>query len=274
MKAPTLGLKPRWQISSWMRRLQRGQVRQPGLPVSPAHAELLDAPAGTVDRHPGHDLGMGEVTTAPAYLPDAVVGVLPGPFQEIQNLQQHGPPSLALRQPQLPAGIQAGQHLTVDVQLELPRGGVADVDRSRALVAGQPVQLVFGQPPRPVDVVHDLQVRRVARGGPEQPVPEAAGLVDVSADHQRVQRQAGVAQPAVAVIPVANAPDRLGQRRGRGGDDGAGGLERQRLERDQRPQDGVAPRPLVAAAARPVFPVAIGLEQLPVGIGGRRGLLV
>ena len=35
--------------------------------------------------------------------------------------------------------------LPVDVQLELPRGGIADPYRRRSLVAGEPLELQFGQ---------------------------------------------------------------------------------------------------------------------------------
>src|SRR5207248_796082 len=43
------------------------------------------------------------------------------------------------------------------------------------------------------------------------------------ADVERLDGQTGVADPRVAVIPVALAADRLRQRGGRGGDDRAGG---------------------------------------------------
>ena len=67
---------------------------------------------------------------------------------------------------------------------------------------------------------------------------------------QRVQRERRVAQPAVAVVPVAHAADRLGQRGGRRGDDAAGRRVRQRLERDQAALDQLAVRP-VDGRARP-----------------------
>ena len=45
----------------------------------------------------------------------------------------------------------------------------------------------------------------------------------------------GVAQPAVAVVPVAHAAELLGQRRRGRGHDAAGGRVGERLERDERP---------------------------------------
>ena len=53
--------------------------------------------------------------------------------------------------------------LAVDVELELPGGGVADPHRLRALVAREPVELELGQPPLAGQAVHDLEV---ARAGP------------------------------------------------------------------------------------------------------------
>ena len=92
---------------------------------------------------------------------------------------------------------------------------------------------------------------------------EGARLVDVAADHQRVEGQAGVAHPAEAIVPVAHAADLLGQRRRRRRDDAAGRRVGQRLQREQRAHDGVAPRPLVGAAAGPLAPEALGRAPAP-----------
>ncbi|MBA9050440.1 hypothetical protein BJ996_007171 [Streptomyces phaeogriseichromatogenes] len=40
---------------------------------------------GAVDRHPGHHLGVDEVPTGPADLPDALVGLLPAPRQALDE---------------------------------------------------------------------------------------------------------------------------------------------------------------------------------------------
>ncbi len=116
------------------------------------------------------------------------------------------PPSRFL-QAQALGGVDGRQDFAVDVELELPRGGVADPHRFRAFVARQPVELELGEAARAGDAVHDLRVGRIARHGPQQPVAEGARLVDVAADHEGAQRQAGVAQPAEAVVPVAHAAD-------------------------------------------------------------------
>ena len=87
--------------------------------------------------------------------------------------------------------------------------------------------------------------------GAQQPVAPGARLVGVAGVEQREQRERGVAQPAVAVVPVAHAAELLGQRGRRRGDDPAGRRVGERLERDQRADDCLAPLALVGAAVRP-----------------------
>jgi len=82
------------------------------------------------------------------------------------------------------------------------------------------------------DPVHDLQRaaagQAAGRAGHEG--DELLGLVRAGADVERLGGQARVADPGVAVVPVALAADALGQRaRGRG-HDGARGPEGQALE--------------------------------------------
>ena len=80
----------------------------------------------------------------------------------------------------------------------------------------------------------------------------ATRLVLEAGAHERVDRERRVAQPAVAVVPVAHAADLLGER-GRGrGDDAAGRRVGERLQRDRRAQHRVAPLAVVGAAGRPV----------------------
>src|SRR5262249_22918200 len=78
----------------------------------------------------------------------------------------------------------------------------------------------------------------------------------------------GVAQPAVAVVPVADASNLLWKRRRWGCDDCAGGSICERFERDERTQDFVTPSPLVFAAAGPVTPKGFGLSQRDPRVDG------
>jgi hypothetical protein len=162
--------------------------------------------------------------------------------------------------------VQGVHHLPVHVQLDLRGGGVAGPHRAGVLVAGQPAQLQLGQAAFPRRAVHDLQLGRVAGNHAQQPVAPAPGLLAVAGPQQRVQGERGVAQPAVPVVPVAGAAELLGQRGCRRGDDAAGRLVRQRLERDERPHDRITPRPLVAAAPGPVPPPGLGRRDRRHGV--------
>ena len=88
--------------------------------------------------------------------------------------------------------------------------------------------------------------------------------------HQRQQRERRIAQPAIPVIPVSAAARLLRQRRRRRGNDPAGGIVAERLQRHQR---SLHLRPiitLVAASARPAVPGRLGFIQRGIGIGRNR----
>ncbi len=70
----------------------------------------------------------------------------------------------------------------------------------------------------------------MAAGGAGHPRDESVDLVRAGSDPERVERQARIPNPAVAVIPVAAAADRLRERCRRGGDDRPGGSVGQPLE--------------------------------------------
>ena len=149
------------------------------------------------------------------------------------------------------AGPRRVQHLAEHVELELLAGLVADAHRLRALVAGQPVELDLGEAALAADAVHDLEVARRAGHRAAQPLVPRLGLLVVAAAEQGLQRERRVAQPGVAVVPVAHAADLLGQRGGGRRDDRAGRRVGEGLERDERAHDVVAPLALVGAARHP-----------------------
>ena len=105
----------------------------------------------------------------------------------------------------------ASIELPVDIELELIRGGVADAHRGGALVAGQPRHLPFSQLPFTGQAIHDLDLARAARHAALQPRPPRLRFLDIARGHQCQQRQGRVAQPAIAVVPVALATELLGQ---------------------------------------------------------------
>ena len=209
-----------------------------------------------------------------ARLPDALVGLAPDRGRAL-GLRLHDRPQPA-RQPLAAPRVQQDrvQRGAEDVVLALVEGAVADADRARAGVAGEVVARGLGQVAAPVDPVHDLQ-RAVLVGlevGDE--LHELVGLPVEVEVVQRLQGEGRVAHPGVAVVPVALAARRLGQRRGQRGHRRAGGhvgqaLDRQRGALDRR-------HPLVVGkpgAGEPRAPEAGRLRQPRVGVVevGRRG---
>ena len=217
---------------------------------------------------------MGEVPAWAAHFPDAFVRILPGILEESQQAPLQRPSLLRRFELTHAPLVECVEHLAVHVQLELIRSCVAHTNRFRSFVARQPVECQFEQPALAGDAVHDLQRRRVAGSGAEQPDPPGTRLLEIAGVQEGEQRQGGVSQPAVTVVPVALAADLLGQRRGRRRDDPAGRGIREALEDRQRRLHFLFPFAGVAAAARPVLPVLIGLVQRVLGVDRTRRSLV
>ena len=143
-------------------------------------------------------------------------------------------------------------------------GPVADAHRARVAVAREVGQLELGEVAGAVEAVDDLELRVGGIGLAAallEPVVEGDGLV---VEAQALEGEGGegrVAQPGVAVVPVAPAADRLRQARGGRGDHGPGRRVGAELERDGRALDHLAPAPVVAHAGHPAAPVAVGLLQ-------------
>ena len=159
-----------------------------------------------------------------AHLPHAGVGLAPAPRGGVREIGDE-PLDLRVELAELLAvQVQRVEQLAVDVELGLAPGAVADADRGRVAPAAQVGQLALGEVVLAADPVHDLQraLARPSAGRAGHERDEVLGLVRAGADVQRLERQAGVADPGVAVVPVALAADRLGQRGGRRGDDRAG----------------------------------------------------
>src|SRR5215510_8550920 len=95
-------------------------------------------------------------------------------------------------QAHLAGNIPARYVFSIDVELKLAGGGVADAYGLRAFVTGHPIQFELCQPPGAEDVVHDLQVRRIARNRSYDPVAKTPSFVDVAASHKCIQGQARV----------------------------------------------------------------------------------
>ncbi len=134
-----------------------------------------------------------------------------------------------------------------------PRNGPASLPRARAAVDG----------------VHDLQrtVRAELLAACHHPAHECGGLAGVTEPHQPVEREGRIADPGVAVVPVARAADVLGQaERGRR-HDRAVFSGREQLERQCGAVHYLAPAVLVGAAADP------GAPEIDRFLEGLRGVV-
>ena len=127
-------------------------------------------------------------------------------------------------------------------------GGVADAHGARIFVAGEPVDLPLDELTLAFEAVHDLDLVGTAGEGAQEPVLPGDGFVEIAGVGQGEQGEGGVAQPAIAVVPVAHAADGFRQRSGDGGDDAAGGAKGQGLEGDEGALHGVAVLALVLQA--------------------------
>jgi hypothetical protein len=185
---------------------------------------------------------MCEVLRRPAYFPNSLVRLTPDLRHVTENTAADRNRAINRWQTMALGHIQSVEDLAIHIELCLLHRGIADPHRPRAFVPGQPWHLPLRQPPLAPKPVHDLQLVRAAGDGPQQPIPPCAGLVIKSRMHQSQQREGGVAQPAVAVVPISRAADLLGQRGGRRRDNSAGRGEGQALQRDQRAFDGLGPR--------------------------------
>src|SRR5271155_3113526 len=205
-------------------------------------ADLLQNFDGPVEGNPCHYLGMGEVLRRPAYFPNALVRLAPDPRQVTENAAADRDRPVNRRQTVDMSMVQGIEDLAVDVELRLVDGRIPYAYRAGPFVTRQPLHLPLCQPALAAKPIHDLQLVGAARDSPQQPIPPCAGLVIKSPVHQGQQSEGGVAQPAIAVVPVARTADLLGQRGGRRRDNSAGRAKGQTLQRDQRAFDGIGPR--------------------------------
>ena len=89
---------------------------------------------------------MGEIAPGAPHLPDPFVRGLPDRLDEVDQPALERPGVVVARKLGALGLIEAVDHLAVDVELKLIAGGVADAHRPGALVAGEPVERLFGEP--------------------------------------------------------------------------------------------------------------------------------
>jgi hypothetical protein len=78
-------------------------------------------------------------------------------------------------------------------------------------VSGEPVKCLFGEFGGTVNGVHDLQAAVIVAGRADQPVAPSRGFLAVAGGEKGLQGESGIAQPGVAVVPVAGPTEPLRQ---------------------------------------------------------------
>ncbi len=187
-------------------RLGRPAARGVSVPASPGD------PPGPVQGDPCHELGGPEMAGRATDLPDALVreppvlGRLGGqPLDDGPGAVVHG------HVPTRQVTLEQQQQPTPHVVLALMDRAVADPDRPGTLVAAEMVEGRFGQLSLAADAVHHLERRLIQAVGEE--AEEGACLLAEAEVLEGRHRAHAVADPGVAVVPVATATGRFGQGR-------------------------------------------------------------
>src|SRR5665213_4181082 len=97
------------------------------------------------DAHPGHDLRIGVTLTVTPAFPDVGARLVPDFLEMLDDGGFNFDDARCTLYTGLGQYVEAVHQLAEDVELRLARGGIADADRRRTLIAGSPVQLVFRQ---------------------------------------------------------------------------------------------------------------------------------
>ena len=153
----------------------------------------------------------------------------------------------------------AQHHVAIHVVLKMLLRLVAHAHRPHAPVAAQVGHDLLGQFVLQAQAIERLNV---AAACAHHNVEEPAHIVFHGADFRQAVERAddkkSIAQPAVAVVPVAPAARCLRDAGGHGRHDGAGVLVERELERDGRAYDGLLPLQRDVQALAPAPPKAQG----------------
>ena len=213
---------------------------------------------------PAHESGRGVDTAAGTQLPHAGVGLVvkaKSLFTHRFEVAEFGLAGTA-KQPLVVERLRSAQHdVAVHVVLEMLLRLVAQPHRPLAAVARQVAQDRFGQLFLLADAVQRLDM---AAARPHHNVVEPAQVVlhraDLGQAVERAHDKKRIAQPAVAVIPVAPAVRGFRDAGGHGRDDGAGVFAQRHFQRDGGADHGLLPLQRQCQRARPAAPVAGGLQ--------------
>ena len=188
-----------------------------------------------------------------AHLPYPTVGRLPVFNRALHRALQDRPHDLRQVVARLGVQVHRVEHRAPHVVLLLVVRAVADPDRLRSLVSAEVIESLLSQLVLAADAVHDLEVFLAGRDVRDE-IEEVVRLAGKAERVKAPQHEGAVADPRVAVVPVALAADGLRQRRGRRRKKRAGRAVREALERQRAALEVALPR--VFGEVAPVDPLA------------------
>src|SRR5262245_9906923 len=164
---------------------------------------------------------------ASAHFPDTLVGLLPILTQPIETAPNAYPAVIAEGHNIFVVQVEGIEELPENIQLELAIGTVADSHGPGATIAVQVIEGLLREIVPAVDAVNDLQCGAGINlsGTRLQPSHEFVGFLRESDPEQPVQREGGVADPGVAIVPISAPAEQLWQTACRRRDHGAGRFE-------------------------------------------------
>src|SRR6266568_8281281 len=224
-----------------------------------------------VDRDPAHDPRQEELLAPAAHLRDALVLLPPVGADELDEPHEVAPQVVGDGLRELVVEVDRVHELAVDVELELIVGGVPDAHRLRVRISRPVGQRLLAEVVTAIDPVHDLEraVRAELPAARLDPVHEGASLGEAQA-LERIQREGGVPDPGVPIVPVAVAPKPLREpERGRS-DHGAVLGRGEEHEGQGRAVDHLPPAPPVRRSSDGPPPGVVGPLEARRHVVGRR----
>src|SRR3989440_169198 len=250
------------------------QVRCRPFPLRdvPGVAGPLGQRDGPVERDPAPELAVGVMFALTLEFPDAVVRLaaqLPDSVGEaLDNLPELGRDKAALSLIDRHAVDHGAEH----IQLALAGGSVTDPNRAGAVEAGEVLEVLLGQVGVTIHSVEDLHGEVVVIGAVPNPVDEVGRLLRKPCAEQRGDAIGGIAQPAVAIVPVAIAARVFGERCRRRCAERAGGGVGQQLDHEGGSAYGVLEGPGIEALIQPPLPELASARRQLRGIAAARKL--
>src|SRR5207253_8436335 len=216
---------------------------------------------GPVEGDPAPQLAVGMVFALALEFPDAVVRLaaqLPDPIGEaLDDVPELGRDKATLALINRHAVDDGAEH----IELALAGGPIANPNRAGAVEAGQMLEVLLRQVRVTVHPVDDLHGEVMVVGTVADPVDEVCRLLRKSGAEEGGDAIRSVAQPAVAVVPVAIAARVFGDRRGGRRAERAGRRIGQQLDHERGAADGVLEWPGVKALVQPPFPELSGARR-------------